>query len=533
MHEAILASGRPMIQTDEGAPDNHNCSVTNMCGNAKRVGHDIQPSFTNMISLVDIDSGLWPFAHNSTGDGGWWNDADMLEVGNGDFSCDDDAAAMARCHVHFSMWAILKAPLLIGTNVTAMTPGTLSVYLNSDALAINQDSLGIQAKRVAFASPSNSSLSLPWDSQVVVATCDASRPTQAWTWTNRTPPSGAATSLYEVKCDATDATQSWSFAADGTLRNRASGLCVDAPLSGCTTSPAQLAPCDATRPQQQWQLLTGGQIMQRGSPANCLDIPYGVGPDVAYCSCHPPGTATNQEWTLGADGRLSSVALAGTCLAPLPGEPGGSLQTTDAYGNDFCLNFGAEEGSWHGVPCASDDVILLSPVPISGTMPPVGVRGNFTFSAPTHDTPGWADAPGTSGPWPNTQYVTGSGRAWSLALGVPGAVVALDEGSIYQNDFVNPPTQGTGGPFCLDLVANGGLETWAAPLTGGRVAVALLNRSPGPDSITVQWADIGLAAGTIAHVSDAWTGDLGVHMDSFSMTVASKDVALLTLTPQS
>ncbi len=128
--------------------------------------------------------------------------------------------------------------------------------------------------------------------------------------------------------------------------------------------------------------------------------------------------------------------------------------------------------------------------------------------------------------------MTGGGREWALALGVPGAVVALDEGSIFDNDFVNPATQGTGGPFCLDLVAGGGLETWAAPLTGGRVAAALLNRSPGPDSITVQWADVGLPAGTIAQVTDAWTGDLGVHMDSFSMTVASRDVALLTLTPQ-
>lgn len=37
MHEAIVAAGRPMVQTDEGAPDNANCSATNACGNAKRV----------------------------------------------------------------------------------------------------------------------------------------------------------------------------------------------------------------------------------------------------------------------------------------------------------------------------------------------------------------------------------------------------------------------------------------------------------------------------------------------------------------
>lgn len=76
MHEAIVAAGRPMVQTDEGAPDNANCSATMACGNAKRVGHDISPSWLSMMSLVDIGSGLWPFAHNSTGQGGWWNDLD-------------------------------------------------------------------------------------------------------------------------------------------------------------------------------------------------------------------------------------------------------------------------------------------------------------------------------------------------------------------------------------------------------------------------------------------------------------------------
>ena len=425
-----------------------------------------------------------------------------------------------------------KPTVLIGSNVSAMGSGTLGVYLNAAALAINQDALGVQARRVAFAAPSNASLAPPWDAQAVVAACDAARPTQAWTWTNRTPPSGPATSLFEVACAAADATQTWAFAADGTLRNDASGLCVSAPRAGCAQSPAQLAPCDAALPEQQWQLLAGGQIKHRGAePASCLDIPNGAGPAVAWCNCHPPGTATNQEWTLGADGRLASAALPGTCIGPLAGEPGGALQTTDADGNVFCLSYGDEEGSWHGIPCDADRVNLLTPVPVSGAMPPPGVRANFTFAPSAHHfAPGWAGAPGTSGPWPRTQYVTGSGRSWTLALGVAGPIVARDAATIWDNDFVQPPAQ-SGAAFCLDLVAAGGLETWAAPLAGGRVAAALLNRSPGPDTITVQWADIGLPAGSTAHVFDAWTGDLGVHMDSFAMTVASKDVALLTLTP--
>ncbi len=75
MHQAIQAAGRPMVQTDEGAPDNYNCSTYGGCGNAKRVGHDISPSYLSMQSLVDMASGLWVYAHNASVNpesGGWW-----------------------------------------------------------------------------------------------------------------------------------------------------------------------------------------------------------------------------------------------------------------------------------------------------------------------------------------------------------------------------------------------------------------------------------------------------------------------------
>ena len=74
MYEAIQASGREMVLTVEGAPDNALCSAGG-CGNAKRVGHDINPNWMSMVSLVDIASGLWPFAHNSSNPlyGGWWS----------------------------------------------------------------------------------------------------------------------------------------------------------------------------------------------------------------------------------------------------------------------------------------------------------------------------------------------------------------------------------------------------------------------------------------------------------------------------
>jgi len=72
---AIEASGRPMVLTVEGRPTDALITLGGY-GNAKRVGHDISPVWTSMTSLVDVGSGLWMYAHNSTNAtfGGWWND---------------------------------------------------------------------------------------------------------------------------------------------------------------------------------------------------------------------------------------------------------------------------------------------------------------------------------------------------------------------------------------------------------------------------------------------------------------------------
>ena len=111
-----------------------------------------------MVSLVDIGSGLWPFAHNSTNStvGGWWNDLDMIEVGNGpDFACSADAAALARCRAHFTMWTIMKAPIILGNNLPAIDSVTLAVVSNADAIAVNQVGGFVPRLRasVAFVAP--------------------------------------------------------------------------------------------------------------------------------------------------------------------------------------------------------------------------------------------------------------------------------------------------------------------------------------------------------------------------------------------
>jgi alpha-galactosidase len=65
----------------------------------------------------------------------------MLEVGNGGMTKEEYRA-------HFSMWAMFSAPLLAGNDISSMTPDTKEILLNKEIIAIDQDPLGHQARRV-------------------------------------------------------------------------------------------------------------------------------------------------------------------------------------------------------------------------------------------------------------------------------------------------------------------------------------------------------------------------------------------------
>jgi len=71
---------------------------------------------------------------------GHWNDPDMLEVGNG-MSVSEDRA-------HFTMWCMMAAPLILGNDITDMTPETLATITNREIIAVDQDPLGIQGLRL-------------------------------------------------------------------------------------------------------------------------------------------------------------------------------------------------------------------------------------------------------------------------------------------------------------------------------------------------------------------------------------------------
>jgi len=99
---------------------------------------DCKDEYNSMgfTKLLDINE---PYARYA-GPGGW-NDPDMLEVGNGGMT-------VAEYRAHFSLWALMAAPLMAGNDVRSMSDDTKNILMNADVIAIDQDTLGRQGSRI-------------------------------------------------------------------------------------------------------------------------------------------------------------------------------------------------------------------------------------------------------------------------------------------------------------------------------------------------------------------------------------------------
>jgi alpha-galactosidase len=136
MDKALKATGRPIVfslcqygwdAVWEWAPA--------LGGNLWRTTDDINPHWDRIYAILEQQDGLAKYAGP-----GHWNDPDMLEVGNGKLS-------LAENRSHFSMWAMLAAPLLAGNDLPHMKPEINAILTNRDVIAIDQDMLGKQGTR--------------------------------------------------------------------------------------------------------------------------------------------------------------------------------------------------------------------------------------------------------------------------------------------------------------------------------------------------------------------------------------------------
>lgn len=88
------------------------------------------------MGILDLNADLWKYSS-----AGHFNDMDMLQVGRG-MSLDED-------RTHFTMWCMLNSPLLAGNDLRHMSRETIDILTNTEIIALNQDPLAYQARKLA------------------------------------------------------------------------------------------------------------------------------------------------------------------------------------------------------------------------------------------------------------------------------------------------------------------------------------------------------------------------------------------------
>lgn len=144
MSNALVATGRPIVFSICEWGLSSPWLWAQPVGNLWRATPDIQPCWNctqtwggqGWSLIIDKVAGLSRYSGP-----GHWNDPDMLEVGINGLNANENLA-------HFSMWCMLAAPLMAGNDIRNMSAYTKDILTNTELIAIDQDSLGIQGRRI-------------------------------------------------------------------------------------------------------------------------------------------------------------------------------------------------------------------------------------------------------------------------------------------------------------------------------------------------------------------------------------------------
>ena len=107
-----------------------------LAGNMWRTTPDIRPWFWWIKTIYEHTVKLYKHALP-----GAWNDPDMLEVGNGKLTKNQNIA-------HFSLWCMMNAPLVLGNDIRKIPDSVLKIVTNKTMIAIDQDEEYKPCKRI-------------------------------------------------------------------------------------------------------------------------------------------------------------------------------------------------------------------------------------------------------------------------------------------------------------------------------------------------------------------------------------------------
>jgi len=326
MRNALQATGRPILFSLCSWGQESVWTWGANVGNSWRTTGDINASYSSMLSIFHSNVGLASYAGP-----GHWNDPDMLEIGNGMTTTEQQS--------EFSLWSEMAAPLIAGTNIANASSTTLSILTNSRVIAVDQDSLGKQGTEVSssggldvLAKPlangdvavalfnENSSTATISTSASAIGKTGASSYTLTDLWSGATSTTSGAISasvpahgtvMYRVAGGSSGGT---GGGTSGPLHAVGSGKCLDDPNSSTTGGTQQdIYTCNGGA-NQNWTHTSSNQLtLTVAGTTLCLDANgkgTTAGTKVIVWSCNGQ---TNQQWNLNSNGTVTGVQ-SGLCL---------------------------------------------------------------------------------------------------------------------------------------------------------------------------------------------------------------------------
>jgi alpha-galactosidase len=149
MSAALARAGRDVMFSSSGAPRPWlwAAPVAHLWRTSGDLNDQWSGGNTSILATVDREIDTLRYAGP-----GFWADPDALQVGlrghQPQFGNAYKGMNDTEYRSHFSLWAILNAPLFISTDLRNADETTLKILLNRDVIAVNQDPLGSPAVRL-------------------------------------------------------------------------------------------------------------------------------------------------------------------------------------------------------------------------------------------------------------------------------------------------------------------------------------------------------------------------------------------------
>jgi hypothetical protein len=226
--DALLRANADIVYSIEPFAITPNLRQSARVANYWRIGKDISGSYPDVLDRASISDKWAPLAGP-----GAWNDPDMINVGT--------HLSDAENRAYFGLWCIIKAPLLLSADLPALPASIQATITNPEVVAINQDPLGVQARKLLVDGS-------PVPFLVGFERCDAGAGGGTAGLRARSFPGANAVSDTRVWATEPHA----SVANASLLVNSATGRCLSAGAASGLTDIAVLLPCNATDALQAW-----------------------------------------------------------------------------------------------------------------------------------------------------------------------------------------------------------------------------------------------------------------------------------------